>query len=331
MLAQGTGLTPSEVTTENVCAEPASGRARCAAQILVLRGTHNRVHPRAPRTRTFTQVFPRVHRAGAPATPVNPAAAGLTAHSPAWLQQAYDLTYLSQTGGVGDTIAVVDAYHDPTAEADLAQYRTNYGLSACTTANGCFRMVNENGQSSPMPANNKSWEQEISLDLDAVSAVCPNCHILLVEATTNAWGDLATAVQTAVTMGAQQVSNSYSGYWWGTWPYTYTFPGVSVVAATGDHGFLNQGDTDASAHGYNNYPAALPGVIAAGGTSLAAASGGQSARGYSESAWALTASGWGSDSGCETALPKARVSDGPRVHRPRLQRCVRRRGPGHRD
>ena len=97
VLAQGTGLTPSEVTTENVCGEPAAGRARCAAQILVLRGTHNRVHPQAPKTRTFTQVFPRVHRAGAPATPVNPAAAGLTAHSPAWLQQAYDLTYLSQT------------------------------------------------------------------------------------------------------------------------------------------------------------------------------------------------------------------------------------------
>jgi hypothetical protein len=88
-----------------------------------------------------------------------------------------------------------------------------------------------------MPANNKGWEQEISLDLDAVSAVCPNCHIVLVEATTNAWGDLATALQTAVAAGAKQVANSYSGYWWGTWPYTDTFPGVSVVAATGDHSY----------------------------------------------------------------------------------------------
>ncbi len=304
VLAEGTGLTPSEVSTENVCGEPVAGRARCAAQILVLRGTHDRVHPRVPRTRTFTQVFPRVRRAGAPSASSSPPASGLTAHSPAWIQQAYDLTYLSQTAGVGDTVAIVDAYHDPTAEADLGQYRANYGLSACTTANGCFRQVNENGQSSPMPPNNKSWEQEISLDLDAVSAVCPNCHVLLVEAATNAWGDLATALQTAATMGAKQIANSYSGYWWGTWPYTDTFPGVSVVAATGDHGFLNQGDTDTSAHGYNNYPAALPGVIAAGGTSLAAASGGQSARGYAESAWALTSSGWGADSGCETALPK---------------------------
>ena len=182
-----------------------------------------------------------------------------------------------------------------------------------------------------MPANNKSWEQEISLDLDAVSAVCPNCHILLVEANTNAWADLATAVQTAVAMGAQQVSNSYTGYWWGTWPYTYTFPGVSVVAATGDHGFLNQGDTDASAHGYNNYPAALPGVIAAGGTSLAAASGGQSARGYSRVSVGADRVRLGVGLRLRDGAAQTGVSDRHRLHRARLQRRLRRRGPVHRS
>ena len=86
------------------------------------------------------------------------------------LQSAYGL---SATGGAGRTIAIVDAYDDPTAEADLGVYRSTYGLPACTTANGCFRKVNQNGAASPLPATDGGWAQEISLDLDMASASCP--------------------------------------------------------------------------------------------------------------------------------------------------------------
>ena len=105
------------------------------------------------------------------------------AGTPAYLQQAYDLTYLSQTTGGSDTIAVVDAGNDPNAASDLATYRSTYGLPACTTANGCLRKVNQNGGTTPLPPERGlELGAEESLDLDAVSALCPNCHIMLVEA-----------------------------------------------------------------------------------------------------------------------------------------------------
>src|ERR671939_763487 len=125
----------------------------------------------------------------------NSTAAGPSGYGPADLQSAYKLP--SSTAGSGQTVAIVDAFDDPTAESDLAQYRSSYGLSACTTANGCFRKVNQNGGTLPMPAPSPDWALEISLDLDMVSAVCPNCHILLVESNTNLDSDLYTAEDTA--------------------------------------------------------------------------------------------------------------------------------------
>ena len=125
-----------------------------------------------------------------------PAVSQPAAGTPAYLQQAYDLAYLSQTGGRGDTVAIVDAYDDPTAESDLGTFRSTSGLAACTTANGCFRKVNQSGAASPLPAGDRGWEEEISLDLDAVSALCPNCHILLVEATSTMSTDMTAAMQT---------------------------------------------------------------------------------------------------------------------------------------
>src|SRR5581483_1005815 len=95
--------------------------------------------------------------------------------------------------------------------SDLASYRSYFGLGSCTSASGCFRKVNQNGQASPLPATNSGWAQEISLDVDMVSAICPNCHILLVEANSASFNDLGTAVSTAVSMGATAVSNSYGG------------------------------------------------------------------------------------------------------------------------
>jgi subtilase family serine protease len=233
----------------------------------------------------------QVRPASAPATqpgPVPSAQAPLLG-TPAYVQQAYDLSYLSQAGGGGDTVAVVDAYDDPTAEADLGVYRAKFGLPACTTANGCFKKVNQTGATAPLPVAQTDWEQEISLDLDAVSAICPQCHILLVEAKSSGFSDLQTAMNTAHSLGANQISASWSGTQSTVPSVFHTFTGVATVAATGDYGYADGGQ--------DNYPAALPNVTAAGGTSLTPATG-SSARGFSEGAWSFD--GWnGGGSGCD--------------------------------
>src|SRR5947207_10726292 len=108
-----------------------------------------------------------------------PLASGPSGYGPADLQSAYALP--SSTAGSGQTVAIVDAFDDPTAESDLSQYRSFYGLPPCTSANGCFRKVNQTG-GTLYPAPSPDWDIEISLDLDMVSAACPSCHILLVHA-----------------------------------------------------------------------------------------------------------------------------------------------------
>ena len=157
------------------------------------------------------------------------------AYTPTDLQSAYALP--SGTAGSGRTVAIVDAYDLPTAEADLGAYRTQFGLPACTTANGCFRKVNQNGGTSPYPAADSGWGGEIGLDIDMVSAVCPACKILLVEANDNNLYNLGLAVDRAVSMGAVAVSNSYGGpEWSGETSYDahYNHPGVAITASTGD-------------------------------------------------------------------------------------------------
>lgn len=109
-------------------------------------------------------------------------------YGPADLAAAYGL---DPNRGTGQTVALVDAYDSPTAESDLAAYRTQYGLPACTTANGCFRKVNQAGASSPVPAATSGWAAEIALDVDMVSAACPQCNILLVKANSSYTSDSA--------------------------------------------------------------------------------------------------------------------------------------------
>ena len=130
-------------------------------------------------------------------------------YGPADLQSAYNLP---ANGGAGQTVAIVDAFDDPNAEADLAVYRQQFGLPPCTTANGCFRKVDQRG-GTDYPPPDAGWAGEISLDLDMVSAAAPSAHILLVEADDNCIDNLAAAVDQAVAMGAKYVSNSYgTGY-----------------------------------------------------------------------------------------------------------------------
>ncbi|MGW2487799.1 S53 family peptidase [Streptomyces sp. NPDC001606] len=221
------------------------------------------------------------------------AAATPSGYGPASLQAAYNLP--SATGGTGQTVAIVDAYDDPNAEADLATYRAQYGLSACTTANGCFKKVDQTG-GTKYPRGNSGWAEEISLDLDMVSAACPNCKILLVEASTASMTNLGTGVNTAVKLGAKFVSNSYGGNESSsdaTYDSTYfNHPGVAITVSSGDNGYGTE------------YPAASQYVTAVGGTSLKTAS---NARGWTDTVWSGAGSGcssydakpsWQKDSGC---------------------------------
>ncbi len=239
---------------------------------------------------------------------VNPAAGAVSpalgpsgGFGPSELQSAYNLP--SSTAGAGMTVGIVDAYHLANAESTLATYRSQFGLPACTAASGCFLQVDENGGTS-YPATNVGWDQEIALDIDMVSAVCPLCHIILVEASTTSLSDLGAAVDTAVALGANAVSNSYgsAGEFSGelSSDVHYNHPGVIITAATGDCAYLTQHCGASSIE----YPSASPWVIAVGGTSLVSAA---NARGWTETAWAGAGSGcslyepkpyWQTDSGC---------------------------------
>src|SRR6267142_5666923 len=139
---------------------------------------------------------------------ITPNALTPSGYFPADLASAYNLP---ASGGAGLTVAIVDAHDDPNAESDLAVYRSQFGLPPCTTANGCFKKVNQSGATSPLPTPDVGWAQEISLDLDMVSAACPQCKILLVEANSTSITDLGAAVNTAAAMGAVAISNSYGG------------------------------------------------------------------------------------------------------------------------
>ena len=163
-------------------------------------------------------------------------------YGPSDIQNAYNLaTAVAGGGGSGKTVAIVDAYHDPNAEADLGVYRQTYGLTPCTSRNGCFHQVNQNGSSFSYPSTNGGWSQEISLDLDMVSAVCPSCHILLVEASSSYMSDLGKAVNTAANLGASAISNSYGGGEYSSETLDessyYNHPGINVTASSGDSGY----------------------------------------------------------------------------------------------
>ena len=223
------------------------------------------------------------------------------------LEAAYDIP---ADGGAGKIVAIVDAQDDPKAEHDLAVYRHAYGLPPCTTANGCFKKVNQKGHASPLPEVDDGWAGEISLDLDMVSAACPECKILLVEADTASDTDLGAAVNTAVALGATVVSNSYGGTEEdGSIPASqsdeqfFTHPGVAIFASSGDSGF--DVPDPRSAQGGASFPASASRVIGVGGTTLVKSS---NSRGWVEKAWSSAGSGcshtiakpaWQNDAKCD--------------------------------
>ena len=210
-------------------------------------------------------------------------------YGPSDLRSAYNIT----SNGSGTTIAIVDAYGYPNAESDLATYRAQYGLPACTTANGCFKKLNQSGQQGNYPRANTGWSQESALDLDMASAMCPSCKLILVEASSTSYASLGAAVRTAAAQsGVTVISNSYGGSESGTSSYesAYNQPGKAVTVSTGDSGYGVQ------------FPASSPNVIAVGGTSLTRAN---NSRGWSETAWSS------GGSGCSTVYAKPSFQSDP--------------------
>jgi hypothetical protein len=212
--------------------------------------------------------------------------------SPQDLRDAYKLP---STGGIGQTIAIVDPTGGATAEKDLQIYRSHYGLPECTSQNGCFKRVLHSGNAE----GEEYWSVEVSLDLDMASAICPECHIMLIETNEETIQSLSAAEDEAVELGATVISNS-----WGQLEQEvniaedshYDHPGIPIVVASGDSFYSGV---------YGAYfPASAPTVISVGGTELERA---ETPRGWSETVWASSGGGctekqpkpaWQTDTGC---------------------------------
>jgi subtilase family serine protease len=283
-----------------LCAGIAVGGAAVAAPRLVEKtdGVYHVAVCRGPVAPRFARCFAHVVTDSAGNIIERNAGPNITpsGYGPTQLDAAYSITTM---GASTTTIALVDAFGYDNAEADLGVYRAQFGLPACTTANGCFAKLNQAGVPKKYPAQVINWAQESALDLDMASAMCPNCKIILVEATTNSDKDLGKAVDTAAAKGAHVISNSYGGSEKGTQnsePF-YNHPGVAVTASTGDSGYGAQ------------FPATSPHVIAVGGTTLQKSS--KVARGWTEVVWPGAGSGcslfyakpaWQTDPSCKKRM-----------------------------
>ena len=257
-----------------VCSVGASG-AHCHAHIV----TDDAAHPLA--STTFSQ--------------------GLT---PADLHDAYKLPAVpsGEFSWNGQILAIVDANDNPNAAADLLAYRRQFSLPLCPggTIDCLFTKVNQKGAATPLPAKSVGWGQEIDLDIEIAAATCPSCKILLVESTSATMTNLGIAVDTAVSLGATAVSNSYGGSEFSSEATTnahYNHPGVAITVSSGDVGYGVE------------WPAASPYVTAVGGTTLVKNS--KVPRGWSETAWS------GAGSGCSRYMPRS-------IWQSPIGTCVRR-------
>ena len=185
-----------------------------------------------------------------------------------------------------ETIAIVDAggfdNSGGTIDESLDGYDSYYGLPACTETNGCLTILNQSGQSSPLPANISSgWNDEIALDVETAHMICQTCKILLVEANTAGIADLAASEATASSFNPVAISNSYGSSTENTsYNSYYEHTGMAIVAGSGDSGATNI-----------SWPADLPDVIAASGTTLSI---------NSNNTWAGETVWSGSGGGCST-------------------------------
>ncbi len=288
-------LPQSDYTVRHACARPYPGHAGCLALRLVPQTT-------AARTHTHPLGISRTVATGA----VHPlsAAEGGDGLRPLDLRDAYFPSEPPEApASEPQTIALVDAYNDPSIEADLAVYDSEFGLPSCASANGCLAVVNQKGESDPLPfpatkselesarksLNKKrreeaeeagGWAVEISTDVQMARAICQNhCRIVLVEAETPSYEDLEAAEEAAVKLSATEISNSWGGGEPGADASAFNHPGVVITASSGDDGYRNWTEAaEAGAGNYYagaNYPASSPHVVAVGGTKLTLAGGGR--------------------------------------------------------
>jgi hypothetical protein len=256
-------LSPSDYRARAVCRTPAPGYSGCLS--LRLLADEPAAVPgaeTAPQATEFTEPIP----------------GSLT---PANLTSAYGVSGAASPST--QTIALVDAYDDATIAGDLEVFSQRFGLPACNEANGCLRKVNQSGNPSPLPASSgekeRGWAQEIATDVEIAHGVCPSCRLLLVEANSNANSNLYRAEQTAVALGANEISNS----WGGEEPVGersasvdsayFDHPGIVITASSGDAGYLDWFSEEPSQ--FANYPASSPHVIGVGGTRLTLGSTGE--------------------------------------------------------
>ncbi len=324
-------LPGSDYAVRSLCSAPSARHAACLSLQLV---------PITAAAREHSHPIGMVRAATQGAAPARSPALGDFGLRPQDLHSAYSLPNAPESE---QTVALVDAYNDPTAEADLKAYDEEFHLPECTSADGCFQKVGESGSPSSLPfpktsleleqaGESKSakeavgWGAEISLDIESAHATCEGCHILLVEANTTSYADLEAAEASAIRLGAQEVSNSWGGPEQGvtvkgeeTGPFDT--PGVVITASGGDNGFLGW---DAEPEGgFTNYPAASPHVVAVGGTRLAlsaegvwadetvwngdGASGGGCSVQFAAPAWQQQTADW-SSVGCESKRAVADVA-----------------------
>lgn len=265
-------LPRADYTVRAACAAPTPGRASCMALQLVPRTAEARAH---------------IHPLAASSTHPRPGSAaseGVFGLTPGDLHTAYMLPDAS----IGQqTVALVDAYNDPTAESDLKAYDRALGLPACTSANGCFEKVNQRGETGNLPfpkstaeleagrseeaEEAEGWGTEISLDMETAHGTCQSCKILLVEAKSPTYENLEAAEQTAETLGATEISNSWGGPEFGETPElesssAFNDPGIVITASAGDDGYL-EWLAESPSH-EASFPASSPHVVAVGGTRL---------------------------------------------------------------
>jgi hypothetical protein len=285
-----TSLSEADYGVRNVCAAPAPGHVSCLALELVARAPLAQRHARAlaivPGARALAA------QAAEPCEPIPTAKERCFGLRPQDLHSAYALPVDAPDT---QTIALVDAYNDPSAEADLKIYDEEFGLPACTEANGCFKQVNERGEAHnpPFPKSEQElsearlgsrvkreeaeeaegWTLEMSLDIESAHAVCNSCHITLVEANSTESSDMDAAEQTAASLGATEISNSWGGPECEvSSPHrciresaAFEHPGTVITASAGDAGYLGW---DSPQKGYAEFPASSPHVVAVGGTRL---------------------------------------------------------------
>jgi hypothetical protein len=309
----GAALSPSAYGVDALCSAPAPGYAGCLGLRLVAK---------QPLSLSGAQESTRAaHTAGPAVRQIEFEQPWQGSLSPQNVLTAYGLSAVPAPAAQ-QTLALVDAFADPTAEGDLRVFDEQYDLPSCTTANGCFTKVVLGS-----PSSEAGWAQETATDIEVAHGLCSSCKILLVEANSNDNTDLEAAEEKAEQLGATEISNSWGGPDEGVTAEEdrhspFDHPGTAITAAAGDDGYLNWDTEESSERELADYPASSPHVIAVGGTRLglnagawqeetvwngAGAGGGGCATKLTAPAWQQSLADW-SSVGCDSRRAVADVS-----------------------